>query len=125
MLKKLSFYINQDDRIALLGKNGNGKSTLVKLLSSHLPLLDGTMKKSGKLKIGYFNQNQTEELPLEQTPAEYLAALLPDKPEKSSALTSGVSVWNRKRPLPKLTRSPAAKRRACCLPAYRLTRRNC
>ena len=82
VLKKLSFYINQDDRIALLGKNGNGKSTLVKLLSSHLPLLDGTMKKSGKLKIGYFNQNQTEELPLEQTPAEYLAALLPDKPEK-------------------------------------------
>lgn len=82
VLKKLSFYINQDDRIALLGKNGNGKSTLVKLLSSHLPLLDGTMKKSGKLKIGYFNQNQTEELPLEQTPAEYLASLLPDKPEK-------------------------------------------
>lgn len=82
VLKKLSFYINQDDRIALLGKNGNGKSTLVKLLSSHLSLLDGTMKKSGKLKIGYFNQNQTEELPLEQTPAEYLAALLPDKPEK-------------------------------------------
>lgn len=82
VLKKLSFYINQDDRIALLGKNGNGKSTLVKLLSSHLPLLDGTMKKSGKLKIGYFNQNQTEELPLEQTPTEYLAALLPDKPEK-------------------------------------------
>lgn len=40
------------------------------------------MKKSGKLKIGYFNQNQTEELPLEQTPAEYLASLLPDKPEK-------------------------------------------
>lgn len=82
VLKKLSFYINQDDRIALLGKNGNGKSTLVKLLSSHLSLLDGTMKKSGKLKIGYFNQNQTEELPLEQTPTEYLAALLPDKPEK-------------------------------------------
>lgn len=82
VLKKLSFYINQDDRIALLGKNGNGKSTLVKLLSGHLPLLDGTMKKSGKLKIGYFNQNQTEELPLEQTPAEYMQALQPEKPER-------------------------------------------
>ncbi len=82
VLKKLSFYINQDDRIALLGKNGNGKSTLVKLLSGHLPLLDGTLKKSGKLKIGYFNQNQTEELPLNQTPTEYMQALQPEKPER-------------------------------------------
>ncbi len=82
VLKKLNFYINQDDRIALLGKNGNGKSTLVKLLSSHLPLLDGEMRKSGKLKIGYFNQNQTEELPLDLTPVAYMLSLLPDKPEK-------------------------------------------
>ena len=82
VLKKLSFYINQDDRIALLGKNGNGKSTLVKLLSSHLPLLEGEMKKSGKLKIGYFNQNQTEELPLEQTPVVYIQTLRPNMPER-------------------------------------------
>lgn len=82
VLRKLSFVINQDDRIALLGKNGNGKSTLVKLLSSHLPLLEGEMKKSGKLKIGYFNQNQTEELPLEQTPVAYIQTLRPDMPER-------------------------------------------
>lgn len=83
VLKNLSFYINQDDRIALLGKNGNGKSTLVKLLASHLPLLDGTMRKIGKLKIGYFNQNQTEELPLEQTPVEYICSMWPDRVEKN------------------------------------------
>jgi len=82
VLKKLNFVINQDDRIALLGKNGNGKSTLVKMLSAHLPLLDGTMKKSSRLKIGYFNQNQTEELPEKLTPVEYMLSLMPDKPEK-------------------------------------------
>lgn len=82
VLKRLNLYLNQDDRIALLGKNGNGKSTLVKMISGYLPLLEGEMYKSGKLKIGYFNQNQTEELPLEQTPTEYMQSLLPDKPEK-------------------------------------------
>ncbi len=82
VLKKLNLYLNQDDRIALLGKNGNGKSTFVKMLSGYLPLMDGTMTKSAKLKIGYFNQNQTEELPLELTPTEYMLSLLPDKPEK-------------------------------------------
>lgn len=83
VLRKLNLYLNQDDRIALLGKNGNGKSTLVKMLSGHLPLMEGEMYKSGKLKIGYFNQNQTEELPIEKTPVEYMLSLLPDKPEKS------------------------------------------
>lgn len=82
VLKKLNFCINQDDRIALLGKNGNGKSTLVKMLSDRLPLFEGTMKKSGKLKIGYFNQNQAEELPEELTPTEYMQSLTPDLPEK-------------------------------------------
>lgn len=82
VLKKLNLYLNQDDRIALLGKNGNGKSTFVKMLSGHLSLMDGMMTKSAKLKIGYFNQNQTEELPLEKTPTEYMLSLLPDKPEK-------------------------------------------
>ncbi len=83
VLRKLNFYINQDDRIALLGKNGNGKSTLVKMLSSHLPMMEGTMRKSGKLKIGYFNQNQTEELPLDLTPTEYMKSLEPETPEKN------------------------------------------
>lgn len=83
VLKRLNLYLNQDDRIALLGKNGNGKSTLVKMISGHLPLKDGEMHKSNKLKIGYFNQNQTEELPLTLTPTEYLQSLLPDMLEKN------------------------------------------
>lgn len=84
VLKKLNFYINQDDRIALLGKNGNGKSTLVKMLSSRLTLLSGSMRALSKLKIGYFNQNQTEELPIDLTPTEYMMSLMPNSPEKTA-----------------------------------------
>lgn len=81
VLKKLNLSIVDNDRIALLGANGNGKSTLAKLISGRLPLMEGTLKRSGKLNIGYFAQHQGEELPLEQTAAAYMASLMPDAPE--------------------------------------------
>ncbi len=84
VLKKLNLYINQDDRIALLGKNGNGKSTLVKMLSSQLKPFTGNIVKSQKLKIGYFHQKQTEVLPLELTPTEYILSIQPDFMEKNA-----------------------------------------
>ena len=84
VLKNLNLYLNQDDRIALLGKNGNGKSTLVKMLSDRLGILSGEVVKSQKLKIGYFHQNQTEILPLEQTPTEYILCLDPNMIESSA-----------------------------------------
>ena len=68
VLKNLSPYIGTEDRIALLGANGHGKSTLIKLLAGKLKPLEGTISKSGKLKIGYFAQHQTDELDLEATP---------------------------------------------------------
>ena len=74
ILKNLNLRIDMDDRIALLGANGNGKSTLVKLLSDRLPPLQGEMVKSGKLKIGYFAQFQTDELDVTQTPYQIMAA---------------------------------------------------
>ena len=80
----MNLYLNQDDRIALLGKNGNGKSTLVKMLSDRLGILSGEVVKSQKLKIGYFHQNQTEILPLEQTPTEYILCLDPNMIESSA-----------------------------------------
>lgn len=67
--------------VALLGANGNGKSTLAKVVSGRLPLQAGTMRYSGKLKVGYFAQHQAEELPLEQTACEFMSSLLPDKTE--------------------------------------------
>ncbi|MBN8543910.1 MAG: ABC-F family ATP-binding cassette domain-containing protein [Alphaproteobacteria bacterium] len=76
ILKNLDLRIDMDDRIALLGANGNGKSTLVKLLSGRLPPMKGTINKSGKLKVGYFAQFQTDELEVDQTPYQIMQAAM-------------------------------------------------
>ena len=62
VLSNLDLRIDPDDRIALLGANGNGKSTFIKLLASKLVPQSGTMMKPPKMKVGYFAQHQTEEL---------------------------------------------------------------
>src|SRR3984957_7582727 len=74
ILRKLNLTINPDDRIALLGANGNGKSTLVKILADRLKPLAGEVHKSGKLKVGYFAQFQTDELDATLTPFDTLRA---------------------------------------------------
>lgn len=76
ILKRLNLRVDTDDRIALLGANGNGKSTLVKLLSGRLPQLAGDIHKSGKLKVGYFAQFQTDELEVSLTPFQTMAAVM-------------------------------------------------
>lgn len=81
ILKRLNLSIDKGDRIALLGANGNGKSTFAKLLSGRLPPLGGEMRRTPKLTVGYFAQHQTEELPLEKTAAEYMAMLMPEADE--------------------------------------------
>lgn len=80
ILRKLNLRIDQDDRIALLGKNGQGKSTLSKLLSDRLPLMEGRMGRSSKLRIGYFAQHQVDELYLDETPLQHLQRERPDSP---------------------------------------------
>ncbi len=77
ILKKLDLRIDMDDRIGLLGANGNGKSTLVKLLADRLKPMEGKLRKSSKLRIGYFAQHQTEELVMEQTPYDHAARAMP------------------------------------------------
>ena len=77
VLQKLNLRIDQDDRIALLGKNGQGKSTLSKLLSDRLPLMAGKMIRSNKLRIGYFAQHQVDELIVNETPLQHLQAVRP------------------------------------------------
>ena len=81
ILKKLSLRIDMEDRIALLGANGNGKSTLVKLISDTLAPLGGEIRKSSKLKIGYFAQHQSEELDVTRTPYELMQEVMVEKPE--------------------------------------------
>ncbi|MGB0635503.1 MAG: ABC-F family ATP-binding cassette domain-containing protein [Paracoccaceae bacterium] len=75
VLKNLDLRIDQDDRIALLGKNGEGKSTLAKLLSGRLLKQSGSFVKSSKLRVGFFAQHQVDELNLEQTPLEHIKPL--------------------------------------------------
>ena len=81
VLRKLNLQIVDNDRIALLGANGNGKSTLAKLISKRLPLMEGRDIRSSKLKVGYFAQHQAEELPMDETPCAFMSHLLPDLPE--------------------------------------------
>ena len=81
ILSKLNLSIERDDKIALLGKNGNGKSTFAKLLSGRLKAKDGEMRLTPKLKVGYFAQHQAEELPLDITALEYMQSLMPEQNE--------------------------------------------
>ena len=79
VLRKLNLRIDQDDRIALLGKNGQGKSTLSKLLSGRLDAMAGRVVMSSKLRIGYFAQHQVDELFIDETPLDHIKRLRPDE----------------------------------------------
>ena len=72
VLHDLNLRIDQDDRIALLGRNGEGKSTLSKMLSNRLDVMRGKMVTSNKLRIGFFAQHQVDELRIEETPLDHL-----------------------------------------------------
>ncbi|HPF46947.1 MAG: ABC-F family ATP-binding cassette domain-containing protein [Alphaproteobacteria bacterium] len=76
ILRNLSLRIDMEDRIALLGQNGNGKSTFAKLLSDRLKPMEGTINRSRKLGIGYFAQHQQDELDPNGTPLSHLARLM-------------------------------------------------
>jgi ATP-binding cassette subfamily F protein 3 len=78
ILSKLNFRIDPDDRIAFLGRNGNGKTTLARLLAGQLEPMAGGMTASGKLRVGYFAQHQVEELIADDTPLQHMARLLGD-----------------------------------------------
>ena len=79
VLSNINLGISSDSRIALLGANGNGKSTLIKLISGKLEELSGHITKNKKLRVGYFAQHQTEELDLTRTPFETLRGVIADQ----------------------------------------------
>lgn len=81
VLKNLNLRIDKDDRIALLGANGNGKSTFAKFLAGKLQPQSGTAIFAPHLKIAFFAQHQMEELHPEETPIEHFRRLLPQEPE--------------------------------------------
>ncbi|MBU8543874.1 MULTISPECIES: ABC-F family ATP-binding cassette domain-containing protein [Roseomonadaceae] len=77
ILKGLDLRIDQDDRIALLGANGNGKSTLAKLLAGRLGPSRGTVKRAPRLRVGFFAQHQSEDLDASGTPLSHMQSALP------------------------------------------------
>ena len=81
VLRRVTLRIDEDDRIALLGANGNGKSTLVKLLAGKLQPFAGKVVRADKLSIGYFAQHQTDELDLDGSPYDHVRRLMADAPE--------------------------------------------
>ncbi|WP_164115886.1 ribosomal protection-like ABC-F family protein [Sphingorhabdus sp. Alg239-R122] len=78
ILSGLNIRLDPEDRIALLGQNGNGKTTLARLLAGQLETRTGEIKKSGKLNIGYFTQYQVEELDRDETPVAHMSRLMPE-----------------------------------------------
>jgi ATP-binding cassette subfamily F protein 3 len=81
VLNRVTLRIDTEDRIALLGSNGNGKSTLVKLLANKLQPFSGRITRADKLSIGYFAQHQVDELNLDASPYDHIRKLMPDAPE--------------------------------------------
>ena len=81
VLSHLDLRIDQDDRIALLGQNGNGKSTFAKLIAGRLAPLSGRMQGGNRVNVGYFAQHQLDDLAEGKTPYDYIAQLMPDATE--------------------------------------------
>jgi ATP-binding cassette subfamily F protein 3 len=81
ILSRLTLNIDTDDRIALLGANGNGKSTFAKLISGRLGAMEGEISKASKLKIAFFAQHQLDELRPAESAVAHVRMLMPDAPE--------------------------------------------
>ena len=79
ILQRLNLRLDPDDRIALLGRNGNGKTTLARLLAAQLPAMAGDISVSGKMRVGYFTQYQVEELDAADTPLEHMTRVMTGK----------------------------------------------
>jgi ATP-binding cassette subfamily F protein 3 len=89
VLDRLTLRIDNDDRIALLGSNGNGKSTLVKLIAGRLAAFSGSVTRASRMKIAYFAQHQLDELQSGATVYEHVRELMPDAPEAKVRAMAG------------------------------------
>src|SRR5579864_7423648 len=83
VLSGLDLRLDPDDRIALLGANGNGKTTFARLLAGRLPAMSGAVTRPSKLVTGFFAQHQIEELQPSKSAYDHLAALLPNLNEEA------------------------------------------
>ena len=114
VLNRVTLRIDNDDRIALLGSNGNGKSTLVKLLANKLKPASGHVTRADKLSVGYFAQHQTDELDLEGSPYDHVRRLMQDAPETKVRGRVGAIGFSGKAGDTTVRSLRAAKRRGSC-----------
>ena len=91
ILSRLNLRIDQDDRIALLGQNGNGKSTFAKLLAGRLQPLAGQIFGVNRVQAGYFAQHQLDELNAQHSPYNHFARLMPEATEAQKRARLGAS----------------------------------
>ncbi|KPF93003.1 glycosyl transferase family 1 [Rhodopseudomonas sp. AAP120] len=89
VLRNVTLRVDTDDRIALLGANGNGKSTLVKLLANRLAPFSGSVTRADKLSVAYFAQHQLDELNPDGSPYDHIRRLMPDAPESKVRTRAG------------------------------------
>ena len=83
ILSRLDLRLDPDDRIALLGANGNGKTTFARLLAGRIEAFSGQMIRAPKLACGFFAQHQIEEMRPAESAFEHLAALMPESPPET------------------------------------------
>ncbi len=113
ILDRLNLRIDQDDRIALLGQNGNGKSTFAKLIAGRLAPQKGEFRAHKQLQVGYFAQHQLDELNPLETPYDYIAGCSRMLPRRRSARAWAPSGSASRRPIRSAASSPGGRRRAC------------
>lgn len=112
VLQKVNLRLDPDERVALLGANGNGKSTMAKLIAGRLQPMAGEMRASRKLKVGYFAQHQADELDLDATPLLSMERAAPNlTPEKCRAHIArfGLDVERAKTPVRNLSGGEKAR----------------
>ncbi len=78
VLRGMDLRLDPDDRIGVLGRNGNGKSTLARLIAGRLPAFSGALHRARRLRTGYFAQHQIEDLDPDLSACDHLARLMPD-----------------------------------------------
>ena len=115
VLRHITNRIDPDDRIALVGVNGNGKSTFAKLLAGDLKPMGGEMRRSKGLEIAYFAQHQMDKLKPEQTPLEHVIDLMPYDSEAKRRSRASRRWGSPPRAWTRWSRtSRAASGRGCC-----------
>ncbi|HEX6001742.1 MAG TPA: ABC-F family ATP-binding cassette domain-containing protein [Hyphomicrobiaceae bacterium] len=81
VLRGLDLRLDADDRVGLLGANGNGKSTFARLIAGRLPAMAGRRTASDKMTVGFFAQHQMDDLPPRLTAYDHITRLLPEATE--------------------------------------------